>query len=159
MYYQPLGFHLTVTRFLKRVFVAKTHSTMMYAHEHGATLRQYITQGMGLIIKGLILKTVMVVFARRGQAIHYLNLDDIIGLETLITFILGKPLKQSKPGAELMPVKFTSYPSDPRMCVITTLRMYRIAQDAVVATIRHCSILKEHAVSKRIMVVCSSGVE
>lgn len=75
---------------------------MMYAHEHGATLRQYITQGMGLIIKGLILKTVMaVVFARRGQAIHYLNLDDIIGLESLITFILGKPLKQSKPASLL----------------------------------------------------------
>ena len=75
---------------------------MMYEHEHGATLRQYITQGMGLIIKGLILKTVLVVFARRGQAIHYLNLDDMIRSETLTTFILRKPFNQSKPGVKLM---------------------------------------------------------
>ena len=44
--------------------------------------------------------------------------------ETLITFILRKPLKQSKPGVKLMLVKFTSYPSDLRICVITTVRMY-----------------------------------
>ena len=66
----------------------------------------------------------MVVFVRRGQTFHYVNLDDLIGLETLMTFILRKALKQSKPGVLLMLVKFTSYPSDPRICEITTLRMY-----------------------------------
>ena len=67
----------------------------------------------------------MVVFVRRGQTFHYVNLDDLIGLaETLMKFILRKALKQSKPGVMLMLVKITSYPSDPRICEITTLRMY-----------------------------------
>jgi len=61
---------------------------------------------------------------RPNQSLLYPNLDDMISSETLITFILKKPLKQSKPGVKLMLVKFTSYPSDLRVCVITTLRMY-----------------------------------
>ena len=54
----------------------------------------------------------------------YLNLDDMISSETLIKFVLRKPLKQSKPGVKLMLIKFTSYPSDLRIWVITTPRMY-----------------------------------
>ena len=72
----------------------------------------------------LTLKTVMVVSAQIGLTIYlllYLSLDDMINSETLITFILKKPLKQSKPGVKLMLVKFTSYPSDLRICVITNL--------------------------------------
>ena len=78
----------------------------------------------GLSLRDPTLKTVMVVPAQRGQTIHYLNLDDTISPETLITFILRKPLKQSKPGVKLMVVQFTSYPSGPQICVITALRMY-----------------------------------
>ena len=72
-------------------------------------------------------KNVMVVSSQRGLTIYfslYLNLDDKISSETLITFTLRKPLKQSNPGVKPMLVKFTSYPFDIRICVITTLRMY-----------------------------------
>ena len=48
-----------------------------------------------------------------------------VSSDTLITlFTLRKHLKQSKPGVKPMLVKFTSYPFDLRICVITTLRMY-----------------------------------
>ena len=58
---------------------------------------------------------------RPNYLLLYLNLDDMISSETLIKFILRKPLKQSKPGVKLMLVKFTSYPSDLCICVITNL--------------------------------------
>ena len=61
---------------------------------------------------------------RPNYFLLYLKLDDMISLETLITFILRKPLKQSKPGVKPMLVNFTSYPFDLRICVITILRMY-----------------------------------
>ena len=44
--------------------------------------------------------------------------------ETSITFAIRKLLKQSKPEVKPMVVKFTSYPADPRICVVTTLQMY-----------------------------------
>ena len=75
----------------------------------------------GLSLWDLTVKTVMVVSAQRGQTIHYLNLDDTISSETLITFILRKPLNQPKPGVKLMVVQVTSYPSGPQIRVITSL--------------------------------------
>ena len=58
---------------------------------------------------GSDLKTVMVVSAPKSPnyLLLYLNLDDKISSETLITFTLRKPLKQSKPGVKPMLVKFT----------------------------------------------------
>ena len=67
---------------------------------------------------------VSLVSAQRGQTIHYLNLNDVISSKTSITFALSKPLKQSKPGIRPMVVQFTSYPADPRIYVVTTLKMY-----------------------------------
>ena len=67
---------------------------------------------------------VSLVSAQRGQTIHYLNLDDMTYSETTVTFILSKPIKQSKPGGKSVVVKFTSYPTDSRICVVTTLRNY-----------------------------------
>ena len=67
---------------------------------------------------------VSLVSAQIGQTIYYLNLNDMIFLETSITFAMWKPLKQSKPRVKPMVVKFTSYPSDPRICLVTTPQMY-----------------------------------
>ena len=63
---------------------------------------------------------------RPNYLLLYRNLGDKISSETLITFTLRKPLEQSKPEVSCKPmlVKFTSYPFDIRICVITTLRMY-----------------------------------
>ena len=76
---------------------------------------------------------------RPNYLLLYLNLHDMISSETLIPFILRKPLKQSRPGVKPTLVKFTSYPVDFPICVITTLRMYLLlAQDANMVKIRHC---------------------
>ena len=66
----------------------------------------------------------MLVSAQRGQTIHYLNLDDMISSEISIPFILKKPIKQSKPGIKPLVIKFTSYPADPCICVVTAVKAY-----------------------------------
>ena len=50
-------------------------------------------------LEDLTLKLVILmslVSAQRGQTIHYLSLEDMVVSETSVTFIIPKPLKQSK---------------------------------------------------------------
>ena len=62
--------------------------------------------------------------AQRGQTIHYLTLEDMVASETSVTFILSRPIKQSKPGSKPTVVKFVAYPDNPNICVVTTLKAY-----------------------------------
>jgi len=125
-----LGSHPTVTRFLKGVFESRPSApryTQTWDVRKVLSYLQTIPNSEDVSLKDLTLKTAMLVSlvsAQRGQTIHYLNLNDMTRSETLITFAVRKPLKQSKPGVKPMVVKFTSYPADPRICVVTTLQMY-----------------------------------
>ena len=123
-----LGSYPTVTRFLNGVFESRP-SAPRYTQTWDAgkvlSYLQTIPNSEDVSLKDLTLKTVMlVVSAQRGQTIHCLNLNDMISSQTSITFALSKPLKQSKPGVRPMVVQFTSYPADPRICVVTTLKMH-----------------------------------
>lgn len=125
-----MGSHPTVTRFLKGVFESRpTAPRYTQTWDVGKVLSylQTIPNSEDVSLKDLTLKTAMLVSlvsAQRGQTIHYLNLNDMISSETSITFALSRPLKQSKPGVKPMVVQFTSYPADPRICVVTILKMY-----------------------------------
>ena len=124
------GSHPTVIRFCKGVFESRpTAPRYTETWDVGKVLSylQTIPNSENTMLKDLTLKTVMLVSlvsAQRGQTIHYLNLDDMTCSETTITFILSKPIKQSKTGGKSVVVKFTSYPTDSRICVVTTLRNY-----------------------------------
>ena len=98
----PSGSHPTVTRFPKRVFDSKPTApgyTRPWDANEVLCYLGTIYKSEDLSLWDLTLKTVMVVSAQRD--LYYLllfrNLDDIISSETLITFILSKPFKQSKP--------------------------------------------------------------
>ena len=125
-----LDSHPTVTRFLKGVFQLRSTATRYTQRwDVGKVLSylQTIPNSEDVPLKDLTLKTAMLVSlvsAQIGQTIYYLNLNDMIFLETSITFAMWKPLKQSKPRVKPMVVKFTSYPSDPRICLVTTPQMY-----------------------------------
>ena len=78
-------------------------------------------------LRDLTLKTVMLmslVLAQRGQTIHMLNLEDMTNTESQITFVMSKPIKQTKAGVKSVPIKFTSFSADPTLCVVTTLKEY-----------------------------------
>ena len=126
----PFGSHPTVSRFLKGVFESRT-TVPRYTEtwDVGKVLSylQTIPNSEDVSLKDLTLKTVMLVSlvsAQRGQTIHCLNLVDMISSETSITFMLKKPIKQSKPGVKPLVDKFSLYPVDPSICMITTLRAY-----------------------------------
>ena len=126
----PFGSRPTVSRFLKGVFESRpTVPRYTETLDVGKVLSylQTIPNSEDVSLKDLTLKTVMLVSlvsAQRGQTIHYLNLDDMISSETSITFMLKKPIKQSKPGVKPLVVKFSLYPVDLSICVVTTLRAY-----------------------------------
>ena len=78
-------------------------------------------------LKDLILKLVTLmslVTAQRGKTIHYLTLKDMVASETSVTFIISRPIKQSKPGSKPTVVKFVAYPDNPNICVVTALKAY-----------------------------------
>jgi len=62
--------------------------------------------------------------AQRGQTIHYLTLEEMVASEAFVTFILSRPIKQSKSGSKPTVVKFVAYPDNPNICVVTTLKAY-----------------------------------
>ena len=113
MYYQPQGSHPTVTRFLKRVFESKPTAL-------GYTLPRYVSKVLcylgtiynseDLSLWNVTLKNCngCICPKRPNYWLLYRNLDDKISSETLITFTLRKPLKQSKTEVKAMLVKFTS---------------------------------------------------
>ena len=112
MCYQPLGSHPTVTRFPKQVFESKP-TALGYTRPWDVSKvlcylgRIYNSENLSLW--NVTLKTIMVVTAQRPDyLLLYRNLDGKISSETLITFTLRKPLKQSKPELKPMLVKFTS---------------------------------------------------
>ena len=122
------GAHPTVTRFLKGVFESRpTVSRYTETWDVGTVLRHLktIPTTKDVPLRDLTLKTVMLmslVLAQRGQTIHTLNLEDMTNTESQITFVMSKPIKQTKAGVKSVPVKFTSYSAEPPLCVVTTLK-------------------------------------
>ena len=92
-------------RFLKGVFEARP-STPRYTVTWDVNkvmnyLKSFSTTECSLKDLTLKLVTLMsLVSAQRGQTIHYLSLEDMVVSETSVTFIISKPLKQSKPGSK-----------------------------------------------------------
>ena len=81
-----------------------------------------------ITLKDLTLKLVTLmclVSSQRGQTIHYLSLTDMIATETSVTFVLSRPIKQSKPGSKNSNiVKFKAFLDDSNICVVNTLMKY-----------------------------------
>ena len=124
------GAYPTVTRFLKGVFESRpTVSRYTETWHVGTVLRHLkaIPTTKDVPLKDLTFKTVMLmslVSAQRGQTIHILNLENMISTESQITFVMSKPIEQTKAGVKSVHVKFTSYPADSTLCVVTTLKEY-----------------------------------
>ena len=56
--------------------------------------------------------------------LHTLNLEDMVNTESQITFVMSKPITKIKAGVKSVHIQFTSYPADPTLCVVITLREY-----------------------------------
>ncbi len=61
---------------------------------------------------------------QRGQTIHLLNVKNMTLTKSHVTFRIGDPVKQSRPGIHVHELAFKAYAPDRRLCVITVLTEY-----------------------------------
>lgn len=119
------GAQESVKRFLKGVYEARPSNPRYAVTWDVSKVLNYLKSisTTECSLKDLTLKVVTLmslVSAQRGQTIHYLSLEDMVVSETSVTFIISKPLKQSKPGSKPTVVEFVAYPDNPNICVFTT---------------------------------------
>ena len=99
------GAQESVKRFLKGVYQARpliprytvtwvVNKVLIYLKSISTTECSFKDLTLKLVTK------MSLVSARRGQTIHYFSLEDMVVSETSMTFIISKPLKQSKPGSK-----------------------------------------------------------
>lgn len=123
------GAQESVKRFLKGVYEARPSNPRYTETWDVSKVLNYLKtiSITDCSLKDLTLKLVTLmslVSAQRGQTIHYLSLEDMVVSETSVTFIISRPIKQSKPGSKPTVVKFEAYPDNPNICVVTTLKAY-----------------------------------
>lgn len=133
----PFGCQEGVKRFLKGVYQERPPLARYTEIWDVSTVINYLNiSNTNMNMKDITLKLVTLMSllsAQRGQTIHYLSLKDMSFTETAVTFVISRPIKQSKPGSKPIVVKFVAYPVNPNLCVVSTLKMYL----AYTATLRN----------------------
>jgi hypothetical protein len=125
----PFGCQEGVKRFLKGVYQERPSMPRYTETWDVSKVMNYLNtiSNTNIIIKDLTLKLVTLMSllsAQRGQTIHYLSLKDMSFTESAVTFVISRPIKQSKPGSKPMVVKVVAYPANPNLCVVSILNMY-----------------------------------
>ena len=127
---QPLASHPLIQRFIKGVFNAKP-PTPRYTSIWDVGLVIAYLRGLGapssLSFKDLTYKLVTLLTLLSASRVHYissLSVDAMVLTDTQCTFFPNRLLKHSRPGFLGAPLKFTSYPAEAGLCVISVLRDY-----------------------------------
>ena len=125
----PVGQHHLVIRFLKGVFESRPampRYTAVWDVNQVLDYLKTLSPVNEISLKSLTLKLIMLlalVTAQRGQSLLFLNVDSMIDSGSSIVFRLQEHVKQSKPGSKGMVIELKSF-TDPRLCVVTTLKEY-----------------------------------
>ena len=125
------GCHPLIVRFLKGVFNLRP-TTSRYTETWDVELmltylKNKLSPAKYLDLKLLTFKTIMLmllVSAKRGQAIHGLDLSNMVTNKNNITFHGSALSKESRPRKPLEPLVFHAYPPDKRLCVKHYLLQY-----------------------------------
>ena len=100
------GAYSTVVRFMKGMFQSRPTVPNTQKDEKVLSHLKTIPNRNGATLKDLV-------SAQRGQTIHMPNLEGTISNDSQITFVMSKPIEQTKPGVKSAHIKFTSYSVDP----------------------------------------------
>lgn len=80
-----------------------------------------------LTFKQLTMKLVMLtalLSGQRAQSLQLLHINNMSRTSESATFVLDKPVKQTRPGYHIKPIYFRRYHSDIDLCVLNTLSVY-----------------------------------
>ena len=125
----PVGQHPLIIRFLKGVFESRPAMPRYTAVWNVNQVLDYLKTLYPvneISLKSLTLKLtrlLALVTAQKGQSLPFLNVDAMIDSGSSIVFRLQEHVKQSKPGSKGMVIELKSF-TDPRHCVVTTLKEY-----------------------------------
>ena len=141
----PVGQHPLVIRFLKGVFESRPampRYTAVWDVNQALDYLKTLYPVNEISLKSLTLKLTMLlalVTAQRGQSLLFLNVASMIDSGSSIVFSLQEHVKQSKPGSKGMVIELKSF-TDPRLCVVTTLKEY-LSRTKFARETRSCSQL------------------
>ena len=70
-----------------------------------------------------------------------LNLKDVINNESEITFVMSKPIKQTKAGRKSVHIECASSPADPTLYVVITLKEYLARTEGLRGAVNKCLLV------------------
>ena len=125
-----IGEHPLVGRLLKAVYHTRPPKPRYVSTWNVTDVLSYLKEWSPpslLDLRKLTLKLVMLcvlVSGQRCQTMQMLNLENMTRDKSSFRFTITKLIKQSRPGTKQPFLVFTSFPSDPRLCVFSYTEEY-----------------------------------
>ena len=117
--------HPLVQRFIKGIFSLKLACPRQFAVWNSDIVLDYlITLKYDLPLNYLLEKLVILLrllSGPRDQIVKALNIKDMLLEKGKCTFFIKKPTKTTKPNFHESPVAFSEYPSNRKICIVTTI--------------------------------------
>lgn len=126
----PAGQHPLVSRFMKAIFQDRPSFPRCHTTWDPQLVLNYLMSlgpdnELPLIqLSGKVTVLMLLLSGQRGQTLHLLDTRNMTVSESRVTFRIGDPLKTSRPGAHMSELIFDAYPSDKKLCVVTSIVNY-----------------------------------
>ena len=122
------GKHPLVQRFMKGIFNLRPAVPRQFAVWDPDIVLDYLsTLEYDLPLKDLSEKLVIlscILYWTRTLNCEALNIKDMLLEKGKCTFFIKRPIKTTKPGFHQSPIVFSEYPSNRKICIVTTITHY-----------------------------------
>ena len=122
------GKHPLVQRFMKGIFNLRPAVPRQFAVWDPDIVLDYLsTLEYDLPLKDLSEKLVIlscILYWTRPLNCEALNIKDMLLEKGKCTFFIKRPIKTTKPGFHQSPIVFSEYPSNRKICIVTTITHY-----------------------------------
>ena len=124
----PFGKHSRVQRFMKGIFNLRPALPRQFAVWDPDIVLNYLSNlKYDLPLKDVSEKLVALLCllsGQRDQTVKALNIKDLLLEKGRCTFFIKRPMKTTKPGLDQSPIAFSEYPSNRKICIVTTITHY-----------------------------------
>ena len=119
------GKHLLIQRFSKGIFNLRPSLPRQIGvrNDPDIVLDYLSNLKYDLPLKDLSEKLVILLcllLGQRDQTVKALNIKNMVLERSKCTFFIKKPMKTTKPGFHQSPIAFSEYPSNGKICIVTT---------------------------------------
>ena len=122
------GKHPLVQRFMKGIFNLRPTLPRQFAVWDPDIVLDYLSNlECDLPLKDLSEKLVILLCSlsgQRDQTVKALNIKDMLLEKSKCIFFIKRPMKTAKPSFRQSPIVFSEYPSNRKICIVTTITHY-----------------------------------